>query len=119
MTSLLLSTLVLLLLSLCASSVQLKGGPGGQWDYDQFNVGDWNRTYGATEPQQIHISISSEAEYAKVQFATQEEVESAILNYWPKSSPHKSIQIKGGEVCRKRKLYLLRVGFDVISSKAR
>ncbi|KAI8579348.1 hypothetical protein K450DRAFT_242849 [Umbelopsis ramanniana AG] len=97
MTPILLSTLVLLVFSLCVNSAQLKGGPGAQWDYDQYNVGDWNRTYGITEPQQIHISISSQAEYAKVQFATQGEVHTAILNYWPKSSPHKSIVIEGGE----------------------
>jgi hypothetical protein len=100
-SSLLLSTLVLLvLLSLCASSAHLKGGPGAKWDYDEYNVGDWNRTYGITEPQQIHISITSEAESAKVQFATQGEIDTAILNYWPKSSPHKSVQIKGSEVCQ-------------------
>ncbi|KAG2174865.1 hypothetical protein INT43_005927 [Umbelopsis isabellina] len=76
---------------------QLDGGPGQLWKYDEFNGGDWNRTYGAIEPQQIHISISSESEYAKVQFATAAKTENAILKYWPKNEAHKTIQIKDGE----------------------
>lgn len=78
----------------------LDGGPGQLWKYDEFNGGDWNRTYGATEPQQIHISISSESEYAKVQFATAAKIENAILKYWPKNDARKTTQIKGGEVNR-------------------
>jgi hypothetical protein len=96
------SIVVLLLVSLCnhvnAGAALLNGGPGTLWKYDAFNGGDWNRTYGPTEPQQIHLSISSEAENAKIQFATQDPIDTPILKYWPKSAFHKSVQVKGGEV---------------------
>jgi hypothetical protein len=102
MIYLLFSIAVLLLLSLCnqvnAGAALLNGGPGILWKYDAFNGGDWNRTYGPTEPQQIHLSISSEAENAKIQFATQDPIDASFLKYWPKSAPQKSVQVKGDEV---------------------
>jgi hypothetical protein len=97
-------SIVVLVLVLCNHFVfgagHLDGGPGQLWKYDEFNSGDWNRTYGSTEPQQVHISISSESEYAKVQFATAAKIEHAVLRYWPKNEDHKVKKIEGGEVNR-------------------
>ncbi|KAG0176989.1 hypothetical protein DFQ29_005370 [Apophysomyces sp. BC1021] len=94
------------------------GGPG-QWStpdlYNTISGDDWNRTYAPTEPQQIHLSIASEAEYAKVQFATTSEILKALFKYWPKAQNDSKLIVTiaghedwtfvdGGE--EKRRLYL-------------
>ncbi|KAI7884965.1 Metallo-dependent phosphatase [Lichtheimia hyalospora FSU 10163] len=55
---------------------------------DKFNTAlgvEWNRTYGQTEPQQIHLSFGSDSKYARIQFATLSPIDQAVLKYWPKS----------------------------------
>lgn len=72
----------------CHVSADAPGAPGIAAVPDKYNTlpgVDWNRTYAPAEPQQIHLSFGSESNYARVQFATLEQVDNATLRYWPKS----------------------------------
>ncbi|ORY93554.1 Metallo-dependent phosphatase-like protein [Syncephalastrum racemosum] len=76
----------------CHASAEAAGSPGVAAVPDKYNTlpgVDWNRTYAPTEPQQIHLSFGSESKYARVQFATLEQVDKAILRYWPKSKKNR------------------------------
>ncbi|GAA5815790.1 hypothetical protein MFLAVUS_009305 [Mucor flavus] len=66
--------------------VEPNGSPGMMCYADSYNVlgNNWNRTYTAYEPQQIHISLTDDAKYARVQFATLGSIRYSILQYWPK-----------------------------------
>jgi hypothetical protein len=81
------------------------GGPGLFSAPDAYNsFGNWNRTYGPAEPQQIHLSIANEAKFAKVQFATSQAVQSTLLRYWPKKHQQggrhkKAVVVTTSEVC--------------------
>lgn len=83
------------------------GGPGlfpAPDTYNSFGIADWNRTYGPAEPQQIHLSIANEAKFAKVQFATSQAVQGALLKYWPKKHQkagrhQKPVIVTTSEVC--------------------
>ncbi|KAI9310821.1 Metallo-dependent phosphatase-like protein [Dichotomocladium elegans] len=74
----------LALVSLVAS-VPLPGSPGTRAVPDTYNdYGDtWNRTYSATEPQQIHIAWLPDGVACRIQFATHAPTDDAILEYWP------------------------------------
>lgn len=59
------------------------GGPGTRVAQDRFNVaGVWNRTYGETEPQQIHLAWVSDGVACRVQFATRGNTDGAMFRYW-------------------------------------
>lgn len=62
------------------------GSPGIMCYADTYNKlgNSWNRTYTSTEPQQIHISLTDDARYARVQFATLGKIRYSLLQYWPK-----------------------------------
>ncbi|KAI8086736.1 Metallo-dependent phosphatase-like protein [Halteromyces radiatus] len=89
--------------------------------YNTFGNVNWNRTYGPTEPQQIHISLANDAKYAKVQFATSQAIQGGQLKYWSKkqASNNKAVVITtsedwtfvdGGNA--KRPLYLHNIQTD-------
>lgn len=107
------STFVLSLVCLSAATVTAQEAPGspGLWPVpDAFNtVVDWNRTRTPTEPQQIHLSLASDAEYARVQFATLQDVNSSILKYWPKKQADKVVTIQG-QVCKRTDLAVRKNG---------
>ncbi|OZJ01912.1 hypothetical protein BZG36_05102, partial [Bifiguratus adelaidae] len=91
-------------LSASAASItrrKLPGGPGELATRDIYNDNsdnnNWNRTYAPAEPQQIHISITDNAEYAKVQFATLEEVKTPLFQYWEQNHQSKAITIQDGK----------------------
>ncbi|OZJ02775.1 hypothetical protein BZG36_03480 [Bifiguratus adelaidae] len=76
----------------------IAGGPGELATRDLYNANtNWNRTYAPAEPQQIHISITDNAQYAKVQFATLEEIKTPLFQYWPKGSQRKAVTIENGQ----------------------
>ncbi|KAF7731024.1 hypothetical protein EC973_001070 [Apophysomyces ossiformis] len=104
------------------------GGPG-KWSVpDLYNTmigDDWNRTYGPAEPQQIHLSLASEAKYAKVQFATTSETKRSFLRYWPKTQDSREdrVTITGSEDWtfvdggpEKRRLYLHNIKTNALNS---
>jgi hypothetical protein len=72
------------------------GAPGTQCYADPYNSlgNDWNKTYGATEPQQLHMSWMDESNYARIQFATLDKIEKSVLVYWPKTKGHSKKQTK-------------------------
>ncbi|KAI8343515.1 Metallo-dependent phosphatase-like protein [Chlamydoabsidia padenii] len=82
--------------------------------FNSFGNVPWNRTYEQAEPQQIHLSISNQARYAKIQFATIQAVQGTLLKYWVKKENFKKpvivttsedwTFIDGGDA--KRPLYL-------------
>lgn len=81
------------------------GSPGLMTVPDNFNTAlgvEWNRTYGQTEPQQIHLSFGSDSKYARIQFATLSPIDQAVLKYWPKnrhaSTSNKPVTQLKGEV---------------------
>lgn len=81
------------------------GSPGLMTVPDNFNTAlgvEWNRTYGQTEPQQIHLSFASDSKYARIQFATLSPIDQAVLKYWPKnrhaSTSNKPVTQLKGEV---------------------
>lgn len=65
---------------------EANGSPGSVCYADAYNNlgNNWNRTYTNTEPQQLHISLTDDAIFARVQFATLGEIKKSILQYWPK-----------------------------------
>ncbi|KAI8148583.1 Metallo-dependent phosphatase-like protein [Fennellomyces sp. T-0311] len=79
--------LILLLLTLAtvvSAGGDGPGGPGKLAFVDVFNMGGtWNRTYGRTEPQQIHMTWLSEGGSFRVQFVTTDRVDTFKLMYWP------------------------------------
>ncbi|CEP17620.1 hypothetical protein [Parasitella parasitica] len=91
------------------------GSPGQMCYADAYNSihGDWNKSYSAQDPQQIYISLTDDANSARVQFATLGEIEESVLVYWPKKTKGKGATIQGqqdwefvdGGVAQ-RKLYL-------------
>lgn len=69
------------------------GAPGVMCYADNYNTipgYNWNHTYTATEPQQVHISLTDDAKTARVQFATLGQIEQSVLDYWPKQSGNKN-----------------------------
>lgn len=99
-TPLLLATITQAGLVRRQSEVELPGSPGEYSAPDYYNTHtgvDWNRTYGAHEPQQIHLSLTSESKYARVEFATLESVSKAIFKYWPKNKAH-AVTLSNGKV---------------------
>ena len=68
------------------------GSPGTRAVPDQYNTnGIWNRTYGPSEPQQIHMTWISDGEGCRIQFATHEEIDDAVLRYWPDDNSDKDL----------------------------
>ena len=68
------------------------GSPGTRAVPDQYNAnGIWNRTYGPIEPQQIHMTWISDGEGCRIQFATHEEIDDAVLRYWPDDNSDKDL----------------------------
>ncbi|ORY94443.1 Metallo-dependent phosphatase-like protein, partial [Syncephalastrum racemosum] len=81
----LLNTYLCMPISVSSATVTLHplGGPGTRVAQDKFNIaGVWNRTYGETEPQQIHLAWVSNGVACRVQFATRENTDGAIFRYW-------------------------------------
>lgn len=76
------------------------GFPGLKCNADAYNVLDknWNRTYTEFEPQQIHISITDEAQNVRVQFVTLSPINHSVLKYWLKSGSSSSATTIKGEV---------------------
>ena len=65
------------------ASVPLPGAPGTRAVQDQFNVnGIWNRTYGPSEPQQLHMAWMPDGKNCRIQFATFVPLDNAMLQYW-------------------------------------
>lgn len=64
----------------------VNGSPGAMCYADNYNTlgNNWNHTYSFSEPQQLHISLTDDAKYARVQFATLGEIHNSVLQYWPK-----------------------------------
>jgi hypothetical protein len=80
------------------------GFPGMKCNPDAYNTLDknWNRIYTEFEPQQIHISITDEAQHVRVQFVTLSPIHHSVLKYWLKSSgSSNSATIIKGEVKKK------------------
>lgn len=85
------------------SDIKYNGSPGAVCYADAYNNlgNNWNHTYTDFEPQQIHLSLTDDAKYARVQFATLGEIKHSVLQYWPKTHNHKhkkSITTIKGEV---------------------
>lgn len=65
------------------ASVPLPGAPGTRAVQDQFNAnGIWNRTYGPSEPQQLHMAWMPDGKNCRIQFATFAPLDNALLQYW-------------------------------------
>jgi hypothetical protein len=64
---------------------EANGSPGSMCYADAYNTlgNDWNKTYATTEPQQIQLALTDDAQFARVQFATLGQVDHSILRYWP------------------------------------
>jgi hypothetical protein len=61
------------------------GGPKTMHIPDNYNqANNWNRTYDPEEPQQIHVSWTSDGLTFTVQFSTTQTVKKSLLWYWPK-----------------------------------
>ncbi|KAI9317013.1 Metallo-dependent phosphatase-like protein [Dichotomocladium elegans] len=90
---------------------------------DQFNTAlnvNWNRTYGPFEPQQIHLSLATDSQYARFEFLTTSPIDKAILRYWPKSDysavtratttleGDSWVYVDGGEERRVRHMHLIK-----------
>ncbi|KAI9261716.1 Metallo-dependent phosphatase-like protein [Sporodiniella umbellata] len=101
------------------------GSPGLVCHPDAYNsLGhDWNRTYSATEPQQVHTSLLEDSKAIRVQFATLSPISQSVLAYWPKSdgldsskktlvTGEDSIFVDGGLF--RRKLYLHNIKTDTL-----
>ncbi|KAG2224631.1 hypothetical protein INT45_007876 [Circinella minor] len=95
---------------------EFPGGPGLWPEPDRYNTYpdvNWNRTYGAFEPQQIHLSIGDDSKFARVEFATLSSAQQSAFRYWPKKHEYaiKNIQPEtwefedGGEAHRTIALY--------------
>ncbi len=71
-------------------SEEVNGSPGMMCYADAYNSlgNNWNRTYTNNEPQQLHISLTDDATFARVQFATLGEIKNSYLQYWPKKQNH-------------------------------
>jgi hypothetical protein len=101
--SLLFSLAVLVVTSATALIPRTKGeangSPGLMCYADAYNTlnNDWNKTYTSTEPQQIQLSLTDDAQYARIQFATLGQVDLSILKYWPSKaySKRKAITVEG------------------------
>ena len=66
---------------------EFPGGPGLWPEPDRYNTYpcvNWNRTYGAFEPQQIHLSIADDSKLARIEFATLSSAQQSAFKYWPK-----------------------------------
>lgn len=65
-----------------------RGLPGMPVVPDRYNSygSPWNRTYQPAEPQQIHLSMAAQGESVKIQFATLQPIQMALLKYWSKGS---------------------------------
>ena len=91
--------LVVLQVSIAASTNEEEpnGSPGQICYADAYNSlhGNWNKSYSTNDPQQIYISLTDDANFARVQFATLGEIKESILEYWPKDNKRKSITIQG------------------------
>ncbi|KAI9260762.1 Metallo-dependent phosphatase-like protein [Phascolomyces articulosus] len=95
---------------------EFPGGPGLWPEPDRYNTYpdvNWNRTYEAFEPQQIHLSLADDSKYARIEFATLSPAEQSSFKYWPKKHD-KSVEIvqpetwefeDGGEAHRTISLY--------------
>ena len=84
-----------------AEDQEFPGGPGMWPEPDIYNTYpdvDWNRTYGAFEPQQIHLSLADEAKYARIEFATLSPADHAVFKYWPKKTHIVASEIIHAEV---------------------
>jgi hypothetical protein len=70
----------------------INGSPGNVCYADTYNAlgNNWNHTYTAFEPQQIHISLTDDSKNARVQFATLGQVDHSVLQYWPKKDTHRT-----------------------------
>ncbi|KAK4517152.1 uncharacterized protein ATC70_000483 [Mucor velutinosus] len=120
MTRFLISCISLVLLVVCTwqvsakATVEANGAPGQMCYADAYNSvhGGWNRTYAPNDPQQIYISLTDDADFARVQFATLGEIKQSTLQYWPKHNKRKSVTIQGQDWTfvdgglAQRKLYL-------------
>lgn len=79
----------------------INGSPGNVCYADAYNAlgNNWNHTYALSEPQQIHISLTDDAKFARVQFATLGQIQESVLQYWPKKDNngrhHSSTAVKG------------------------
>lgn len=122
MTKFLISCISLVLLVVCTLRVSAKaadeanGAPGQICYADAYNSvhGGWNRTYAPSDPQQIYISLTDDADFARVQFATLGEIKQSILQYWPKHNKRKSITIQGQVKQEKRGFVCLFVASILI-----
>lgn len=76
------------------SDIKYNGSPGAVCYADAYNSleNNWNHTYTDFEPQQIHLSLTDDAKYARVQFATLGEIKHSVLQYWPKTYFNKHIK---------------------------
>ncbi|KAI8645371.1 Metallo-dependent phosphatase-like protein [Parasitella parasitica] len=108
------SLVLLVVAQVSAEEDEPNGSPGQMCYADAYNSvhGDWNKSYSTQDPQQIYISLTDDANSARVQFATLGEIKESILVYWPKENKGKSATIQGqdwefvdGGIAQ-RKLYL-------------
>lgn len=84
------------------SKEEPNGSPGNVCYADAYNNlgNNWNRTYGPYEAQQIYLALTDDAETARVQFATLNEIEKSVLQYWPIKHPKKSVTVYGKVITR-------------------
>jgi hypothetical protein len=101
-----------------ASAPVINGSPGVMCYADAYNTipgYNWNHTYTATEPQQVHISLTDDSKTARVQFATLGQIDQSILEYWPKQSGSKNKVTLNGQV-RIRGYFSCRVSLLLIGT---
>lgn len=85
------------------SEAEPNGSPGLMCYADVYNTlgSNWNKTYASVEPQQIHLSLTDDAQFVRVQFATLEQVDHSILKYWPSKGRSKRVTTVEGKVTYK------------------
>jgi hypothetical protein len=70
------------------------GGPKTFPVLDKYNqASDWNRTYHPEEPQQIHVSWTSDGLTFTVQFSTMQSVKKSLLWYWSKDEKNEEQEL--------------------------